>query len=459
MSLLSIYHHLPYPLRSLAASLRGYQLTRLRYGGEGGFSPDELHEHERWTSPQWDIWREQRLAFVLEQAAQRVPYYRQMWAERRQRGDKASAQYLENWLVLSKETIRQQPRAFLAEGINLRQQIVEHTSGTSGTPLTLWMSKQAVRGWFALFEARWRGWYGLSRHDRWGMLGGQLVAPFAQTHPPFWVWNAGMNQLYFSAYHLAPRNIAAYLDALGQHKLVYLLGYPSSLHALAQMALEQNLSIPKLKAVISNAEPLYAHQRQVISAAFGCPVYDTYGQSENVCAASECLHGRLHLWPELGQTEILRDDDDQAAALGETGRLVCTGLLNLSMPLIRYEVGDRASFSPEISCPCERTLPTLSSIEGRSDDVLLTRDGRRIGRLDPVFKADLPVREAQIVQETLEHVTVRYVPAPGCTSQALDGLAARLRERLGDVDVTFEAVDKIPRTANGKFRAVISKCR
>jgi phenylacetate-CoA ligase len=294
------------------------------------------------------------------------------------------------------------------------------------------------------------------------MLGGQLVTPFAQIRPPFWVWNAGMNQLYCSAYHLAPQNVAAYLDAIRQHKLVYLLGYPSALHALAQMAIEQNLEAPQLKAIISNAEPLYAHQRQVISQAFNCPVYDTYGQSENVCAASECLHGRLHLWPELGQTEILRDENAEAAPLGETGRLVCTGLLNLSMPLIRYEVGDRASFSsfsPENSCPCGRTLPTLGSIEGRSDDVLLTRDGRRIGRLDPVFKADLPVREAQIIQETRERVTVRYVPAPGCTPGALNGLAARLRERLGDVDVRFEAVTEIPRSANGKFRAVISKCR
>jgi phenylacetate-CoA ligase len=234
------------------------------------------------------------------------------------------------------------------------------------------------------------------------------------------------------------------------------------LYALARLALEQNLQAPALKVVISNAEPLYAHQRETISAAFQCPVYDTYGQSENVCAASECLHGRLHLWPELGQTEILWDDDDQVAPLGETGRLVSTGLLNLSMPLIRYEVGDRASFSPfspEPACPCGRTLPTLGVIEGRSDDVLLTRDGRRIGRLDPVFKADLPIREAQIIQETLERVLVRYVPAPGCTPQALVGLTERLRERLGDVDIVLEAVTEIPRSTNGKFRAVISKCQ
>ena len=455
ISLLNLYHFLPYPLRSLAASLHGYSLNRVRYGGD--LSLDEFCEHETWSVAQWQTWREQRLGLTLEHAAQNVPYYRQQWAARRQHGDHASAQYIENWPVLQKENLRQQPRAFLAEGINLRHQIVEHTSGTSGKPLTLWMSKSAIRAWFALFEVRWRGWYGLSRNDRWGILGGQLVAPASQTRPPFWVWNAGMNQLYCSAYHLAPRHIPAYLKAIQHHRLVYLLGYASSLYTLAQIALEQNLPTPTLKAVISNAEPLYAHQREVIARAFQCPVYDTYGLSENVCAASECLHGRLHLWPEVGLVEILDDNNDLPVPPGQVGRLVCTGFLNRTMPLIRYEVGDRGSLSPEAACRCGRTLPILGGIEGRQDDVLLTRDGRRIGRLDPVFKTDAPIREAQIIQESLERVRVRYVPAPGCSSKDLNSLARRLQERLGETDIVFEPLEQIPRSSNGKFRAVISK--
>ena len=36
-------------------------------------------------------------------------------------------------------------------------------------------------------------------------------------------------------------------------------------------------------------------------------------------------------------------------------------------------------------------------------------------------------------------------------------LTERLRDRVGDVHVTVECVDQIPRSANGKFRAVICK--
>jgi phenylacetate-CoA ligase len=266
-----------------------------------------------------------------------------------------------------------------------------------------------------------------------------------------------MKQLYLSSYHLSPQNIQAYVETIKRHQLVYLLGYASSLHTLAQFILEQNLSTYRLKAVISNAEPLYPHQKNVISQAFQCPVYDTYGLSENVCAASECLNGQMHLWLEVGCTEVFDDLEDVPIPEGQTGRLICTGLLNLSMPLIRYEVGDRGCLSTETDCVCGRQMPILGVIEGRSDDVIITRDGRRIGRLDPVFKVDLPVREAQVVQTDLDQITVRYVPAPGCTENDLKTLVERMQERLGEMAISLEQVEQIPRTSNGKFKAVISK--
>lgn len=459
MKILSVYHRLPYPLRVLFASLHGMHLNMTRYSADTGQLVADALARENWSTSQWQVWQDEHLAQMLWYAGKKVPYYRQHWENRRRQGDKSSAEFLINWPVLSKETLHTNPKSFIADGVNPRTQIVEHTSGTTGKPLTLWMSKNAIRQWYALFETRWRGWYGLSRRDIWGILGGQLVAPYSQHLPPFWVWNAGMKQLYFSSYHLRPQNITAYIEAIRKHKLVYLLGYASSLYSLAQIALEQNLKIPILKAVISNAEPLYAHQRDVISKAFQCLVFDTYGVSENICAASECLKGNLHLWPEVGVTEIFDDKDDAPLPIGRTGRLICSGFLNLTMPLIRYEVGDRGFLSKESSCSCGRNLPTLGGIEGRNDDVILTRDGRRIGRLDSVFKADLPIREAQIIQETLERVVVRYVPVKGCSRKDLDSLVERLFRRLGEMEIILEEVEHIPRSSNGKFRAVISKCQ
>lgn len=452
--LLQLYHRLPGGARSLAVSLRGFYLRRSRFGPETESWVQEGLAHESWSLQRMAHWQQEELAKLLQRAATRVPYYREQWAQRRRCGDRASWEHLENWPVLEKEPLRDNPRAFLADDCTVRRMFAEHTSGTTGKPLELWRSRETVRRLYALSEARERRWFGVSYRDRWCMLGGQIVAPANRRQPPFWVWNRGMNQLYMSSYHLAPDLIGYGLDALVRYRIQYVFGYTSSLYALAQELQHSGRPGLKMAVALTNAEPVFDYQRQLIAAAFQCPVRQTYGMSEIVTLATECPAGQLHLWPEAGITEVL--DGDRPVPRGTCGDLVCTGLLNKDMPLIRYRVGDRGTLAAsDSSCACGRRLPVLAAVEGRSDDVLYTADGRRVGRLDPVFKARLPVREAQIVQETLGRIRVRYAPLPGFTAHSERSIIDRLRARMGQVEVVLEEVAELPRTSNGKFRAVI----
>jgi len=437
MTSLDIYHRLPGWARTLAASARGWELSRWRYGPDSERLVTEALERDRWPMARWEQWRQERLTAILRRAVNEVPYYKNLWEGR------SGWEKLENWPILEKEPLRRDPRAFVARDRDIQRLFHDHTSGTSGTSLNIWLSRDTVRGWYALFEARCRRWYGVSRHDRWAMMGGQLVVPRAQRQPPFWVWNAGLNQLYMSSYHLSPDAIPHYLEALRRYRIRYLLGYTSSLYALAAAALERGLEVPRMKVAVANAEPVFDYQRRAIAKAFGCPVRETYGMAEIVTAASECDRGNLHLWPEAGITEVIG------------GELICTGLFNPDMPLIRYRVGDRGKLGAAGDCSCGRTLPVLLSLEGRTDDMLFTADGCRIGRLDPVFKDGLPIQEAQIVQEEIDRLRVLYVPATGFDSRAERLIAERLRARMGPVRIDFEAVAAIPRGVNGKFRAVI----
>lgn len=447
---LSLYHRLPPGIKNAVASLRGHYLNRLRYDGRTERLVEEALERESWSESRWDEWRGQRLSYLLERAATRVPYYRDLWAERRRKGDRSSWSYLENWPVLEKVELRANPRMFVADDRNLRRMFHDHTSGTTGSSLDLWMSKHVVREWYALWEARSRRWYGVSRRDRWAILGGQLVVPVAQTKQPFWVWNGGMNQLYMSSYHLSPAFIPAYLEALQKYRIKYLLGYPSAMYALAAGALKLKNRELRLEVAIANAEPLYEHQKETISEAFGCPVRETYGMAEIVAAGSECESGTMHQWPEAGLIEAATSGPDDAADI------ICTGLINDDMPLIRYRVGDRLKLS-DAGCSCGRNLPLIAKVEGRSDDVLYTVDGRMIGRMDPVFKAGFGILEAQIIQESLRDLEVLFVPDDGFRTENLERLAHAIRQRVGDVEIDFRRVAEIPRTDRGKFRAVV--CR
>lgn len=451
---LNVYHRLPNALRSLVATGRGYQLRRWRYGPETDTLVAEALSREQWSEERWRAWREERLAYLLHRAATRVPFYREQWAARRARGDRSSWEEISNWPLLDKEELRSHPRCFVADDQDIRAMFHEHTSGTSGKPLDLWWSRQTARAWYALSEARVRHWNGVNRRERWAIVGGQAVVPPSAKKPPYWVWNAAMKQLYISANHVSAGTVPAMMESLRRYRITHVLGYPSSLTAIAR-GIAGNIALPELRVVITNAEPVHSWQRDLIQSTFGSRVVETYGMGEIVAAGSECSAGRLHLWPEVGMVEVVDDQTPDALDPGATGRLVCTGLLNHDMPLIRYLVGDRGSLAErDEPCACGRRLPTFSNLEGRSADMLFAPDGRRVFWLNPVFY-ELPIREAQIVQERLRHVRVRYVPAPGFSEAEGKLVIGRIRARMGDVDVELEAVEEIPRGPNGKFRPVV----
>jgi len=457
-ALLSAYHRLPAPARGVVSSVRGLYLRSWRYGTETDRLVEEALDRDDWPAERWRSYREERLARLLHRAATRVPFYRDHWSSRRRAGDRRSWEKLENWPLLSKEKLRESPTAFLADDADARRMYRERTSGTTGLPLDVWWSRDTVRAWFAIYEARIRRWNGVARNDVWAILGGQPVVSPSARRPPYWVWNGPMRQLYLSANHVSPETAGSFVAELARRRPTHLVGYPSSLAFLAREAARLGAARPEsLRVVITNAEPLLPWQREAIAEGLCPSIRETYGMAEIAAAGSECPRGTLHQWPDAGWVETWSDADDRPAAPGETGRLVCTGLLNRDMPLVRYAVGDRGQTdAPASPCACGRRLPVFSAIEGRSNDLLVAPDGRRVFWVNPVFYG-LAIREAQIVQETADVLRVRVVPAAGFGAGQRAEIEERLRARMGAVRVLFEECEAIPRGPNGKFKAVV--CR
>jgi phenylacetate-coenzyme A ligase PaaK-like adenylate-forming protein len=456
---LRLFHRLPPFARNAAASVYGRRLRGWRYGAETERRVEEALERDAWDPARWRAWREERIARLLHRAATRVPFYREQWAERRRQGDRRSWERLENWPLLSKDDLRRRPSAFVADDCDTRRMYRERTSGTTGLPLEVWWSRETVRAWFAIYEARIRRWNGVDRADPWAILGGQPVVPATARRPPFWVWNGAMRQLYLSANHVAPATAASFFAEMEARRVTHLIGYPSSLAYLARQAFAQGVPPPsRLRVVVTNAEPLLPWQREAIAEGMGAEVRETYGMAEIAAAGSECARGFLHAWPEAGWIETRIEEEDRAAPAGTSGRFVATALLNPDMPLVRYVLGDRGRIAPDSPspCACGRRLPVFSAIEGRSNDMLIAPDGRRVFWLNPVFYG-MAIREAQIVQEAVESLRVLYVPAPGFDARQKSAIAQRLRDRMGEVTVGFEECEAIPRGANGKFRAIV--CR
>jgi len=453
-----IYTKLPHFLKSFSLSIWGSYLRRWRYGPETERLVEETLDRDTWSREQWKTWREKRLAFILNHAATTVPYYREQWQLRRKQGDRSSWELLENWQRLDKAVVRESPRQFISDRSAGKHLYIDHTGGTTGKSTLIYQSRKVTRQWYAIHEARIRRWNDLDYHDRWGIFGGQKIIPLDQKKPPFWVWNRGLNQVYFSIFHISQESAEDIVEALWCYKPEYLIVYPSALSVLARFIIQERLKVPQLKVIISNSEALTPTYRALIQEAFACPVKDTYGMAEMLSAASECSEGTMHYWPETGFMEIYDLKSESISSTKGHGLFCTTGLLNEDMLLIRYINGDVGRLPRwDSSCKCGRTLPIMDPIDGRSNDLVLTMDGRELYILDSLYNG-LPIIEGQLIQISMGQFEVKIVKDKGCVEQAVEReIRTRLSQYLGEVDILITWVTAIPRERNGKFKPFISR--
>ena len=183
-------------------------------------------------------------------------------------------------------------------------------------------------------------------------------------------------------------------------------------------------------------------------------MFDWYGLFERVIFIGTCEFGSYHIFPDYGVTEFRPVYETDGKTYYE---LVGTGFINSVMPLIRYSTGDVVTLK-EGPCECGRAFPRIGSIVGRLDDMVITPEGRVVGRLDHIFKDLEHIRLAQIIQEHVDEITILVVPEPGYSPFDEKKVIGSAIERLGKkMNIKIRLVSDIPRLPNAKFKAVVSK--
>jgi phenylacetate-coenzyme A ligase PaaK-like adenylate-forming protein len=131
-----------------------------------------------------------------------------------------------------------------------------------------------------------------------------------------------------------------------------------------------------LRVGIFGAEPWSEAMRAQIQALLPLKALDIYGLSEIIGpgVACECLEAQagLHVNEDHFLVEIIDPGSGRPVAPGERGELVFTTLTKEAMPLLRYRTGDIAALDRS-ACACGRTLPRMSKVTGRRDDMLVIR--------------------------------------------------------------------------------------
>jgi len=381
-----------------------------------------------------------RLRWLLSHACETTPYYSQF----------AGATKLSDFPVLRKRTIQSRYSDFLSSSYAPESLTTSRTSGSYGTPLAFLLTREKMLRHQAevIYYARWVGYEVGSRHAQ---------TRFMSIPGPLRRWM--LNRVIMNPISLTEQWLAAQREMLRSQHIKVVVSFPSVLAALAAYCATcgDGHDEFELRGVITTAELLREDARSLIEASFGCPVLSRYTAEELGVLAQECPTAKQHHVNQASHViEVLRQDEDVPAAMGEPGRIVVTDLWSHSMPLIRYELGDVGVMGERWECGWEG--PVLTEIQGRITETIYNATGDRIVpfAINHAMGGIENVIQYQFVQRGKGHYSMRLCIAPGFVQEDL--IKHRLLEVVGrQARLEVEYVDDIPPLPSGKRPYVINE--
>jgi phenylacetate-CoA ligase len=437
--------------------LRSGRSDVLRFGRE--FERSQYLSSEELEELAWE-----RLIEILKRATAHIPYYRDSFQKARVRPEElVQPADLLKCPILEKKQLQQHLEELVDPNWPKEDLLLDQTGGSTGTPVRYYRSHRRHNSREA---ATWRHnrWTGWNRGDRFACLWGALRDQ-PSTHWKTRLRNLLMTRgIVFNTAGFQEEEMLEFHDKMKSFRPKIILAYANSITLMASLLKRKGGIVYQPNAIVCSAEMLSEENRALIESTFGCPVYNRYGCREFSIVASECeQRNGLHLMQEGLYVEILGKNGH--ALPGEVGELLVTDLLNEPMPLIRYRIGDRASWK-EGTCRCGRGLKRLEAIAGRSTDYLVGVDGRLCSGavLTVAMVARRPsLGQVQILQDEPDRVVYRVASGKNNppSHEDLRFLEKETERYLGEgMKIDYEFVDQIPHEPSGKFlfsKSTVSK--
>ena len=415
----------------------------------------KLLSHERLPQDQLDVVTNGLLMETLRAAVGRIPRYRAIKMDFDARNVREAL--AERFPIIERADLTERPAEHYPYGSAPRPwTIVGRTSGTSGTPLQVFRSLESVLWENAIVERHFR-WSGYKPGMRRAYLRGDLIVPIDRKTPPYWFLNRYNNQLILSSRHLREGCVEDIIGMLLKFAPYMMEAYPSTAYELALLLDKRNASV-RIPYVYTGSEPLYPHQRELITARLGTCVMDHYGMAERIAYATECEHGSLHVNSDYSYVEIV--DEDGRPTEGE-GYVVGTTFHNRLMPLVRYRMSDRTRWRRS-SCQCGRTYPVIEPVTGKYEDTLYGSQGQRISPsvVTFAFKSLHGIKYSQVAQTGEGTWEIRVVPEASFSENERNRLIENVKHLVDPgIRVTVREVPEIARTSAHKYRWIVNETK
>jgi len=256
---------------------------------------------------------------------------------------------------------------------------------------------------------------------------------------------------------------------------------PSYALTLAEAIRERGIPLEQfnLRYAVLGAEPWTETTRRAVEAGLGVTATNIYGLSEIVGpgVSQEDFEekGGSHIWEDHFFPEIVHPDTGEPQPYGTEGILVFTTLTKQGIPLMRYRTNDICSLYYDSDS--KRSHVKMSSIKGRSDDMLIIRgvnlfptQVEAVLHHLPEFSANYQLiiyREGALdAVEVLVELSEDVYAAKGArlplNDEFLNELKRRLEKKIKDnIGLSMRIIladrDALPRSEGGKLKRILDR--
>ncbi|WP_168390263.1 phenylacetate--CoA ligase family protein [Acinetobacter indicus] len=438
----SLVRFSPHFIQNLAVTLFNVYQYKIRHGGSYNSFREYYKKVENFSEKELEqeinIKKDNFFSYVVNNSE---------WYKEEKLGNLACAK------ILEKEDIINHLNKI--KTISESDGLVSLTGGTTGASMKVIYTKKDMQERFAILDHfRAQHGYELGKKTAW-FSGKNLVtqkdlAKGICSHYDF------VNKIrFYSTFLINEKNFDVYWKSLNEFQPEFLVGFPSSVFEICQIAKSKGLKYSgKAKVFFPTAETVLAEHRQVISEVLGCKLVDQYASSEGAPFILECSAGNLHIHPLTGIFEVVDENLNPAQA----GQMLVTSFTTHGTPLIRYRIGDSITLAnASKQCSCGSIFPLVESIQGRTNDYILspTHGKVNLGNISNSTKDTKGIVCFQLVQNSIDHIEVKLVINKEFDAVQESNFISALRERIGkEVHLSINYVDYIDKEKSGKFRIV-----
>lgn len=339
--------------------------------------------------------------------------------------------------------------------IDEKEGLISLTGGTTGASMKVIYIKSDIQERYAILD-HFRAQHGYELGAKTAWFSGKNLISQSDINKGICSHYDFINKIrFYSTFHINKENFDIYWNSLNKFKPDFIVGFPSSVYEICQIADSHGLSLNrKVKVFFPTAETVLPEHRDVINKVLGCKLVDQYASSEGAPFILECIHGNLHIHPLTGIFEVV----DEKMQPTDQGEVLVTSFTTHGTPLIRYRIGDSLKLSnSDKKCKCKSLFPLVEKIEGRSNDYILSPTNGKVnlGNISNSTKDINGIIKFQVIQNEPSHLEVLIVANDTFDYKQRKKFNEALKERFGNMmSIDLKLVDTISTEKSGKFRIV-----